>query len=60
MVEERGKVVDLMAALEQSLARAGAGDGDGEEEDEEALPPAASGRAKKATKKRAGRSRKSA
>jgi len=58
MVEERGKVVDLMAALEQSLARAGAGGGDGEEEDEETLPPAARG-AKKATK-RAGRSRKSA
>jgi DNA end-binding protein Ku len=47
MVEEKGKVVDLMAALEASLARAGRGGspGGGEEEDEE-LPPAAESKAK--------------
>ena len=45
-VEEPGKVVDLMAALEASLARAGA--------------PAAAGEAAKPAKKRAARSRKSA
>jgi len=58
-VEDRGKVVDLMAALEQSLARAGRGalDGQGEGEGEEELPPAAT--AKRATKKRT-RARKSA
>src|SRR5581483_9505514 len=50
-VEERGKVVDLMAALEASLARAGAGPG----EEGEELPPAA----EKAEKPRK-RSRKSA
>ena len=44
MVEDRGKVVDLMAALEASLARAGRGGG-GEGEDEE-LPPAAEEQAK--------------
>jgi DNA end-binding protein Ku len=50
MVEEKGKVVDLMAALEASLARAGhtakdtAGGTDDEEED--ALPPAAEESAK--------------
>jgi len=55
-VEEPGKVVDLMAALEASLARAGRG-GDGESEDEE-LPPAAE-KARKPAKKR-GRARKSA
>jgi DNA end-binding protein Ku len=60
MVEERGKVVDLMAALEQSLARAGAGGDAGEDEDDEALPPAARAGAKKTPKKRAGRARKSA
>jgi DNA end-binding protein Ku len=42
MVEERGKVVDLMAALEASLNRAGRG-GEG---DEEELPPAAEEKAK--------------
>jgi DNA end-binding protein Ku len=55
-VEDRGKVLDLMAALEQSLQRAGKG---GEEEDE-SLPPAAGAKAKKPAKKRAGRARKSA
>jgi DNA end-binding protein Ku len=55
-VEDRGKVLDLMAALEQSLQRAGKG---GEEEDE-SLPPAADAKAKKPAKKRAGRTRKSA
>ena len=42
MVEEKGKVVDLMAALEASLARVGRG-GD---EEEDALPPAAEKQAK--------------
>ena len=55
-VEDRGKVLDLMAALEQSLQRAGKG---GEEEDE-SLPPAAEAKDKKPAKKRAGRARKSA
>jgi DNA end-binding protein Ku len=54
-VEESGKVVDLMAALEQSLARAGRGGADGEGDEE--LPPAAS--AKRSTKKRS-RTRRSA
>jgi DNA end-binding protein Ku len=52
VVEEQGKVVDLMAALEASLARAGRGGDEGEE-----LPPAAE-KAEKSTKKR--RARKSA
>jgi DNA end-binding protein Ku len=54
VVEEQGKVVDLMAALEASLARAGRGDEGGEEE----LPPAAE-KAEKPAKKRT-RARKSA
>ena len=45
MVEERGKVVDLMAALEASLSRAGRGGTPGES-DEEELPPAAEAKAK--------------
>jgi DNA end-binding protein Ku len=52
MVEEPGKVLDLMAALEASLARAGAGS-----EDEAAKPTPTPA---KPSKKRAGRSRKSA
>ena len=44
-VEERGKVVDLMAALEASLNRAGRG-GTPAEGDEEELPPAAEAKAK--------------
>jgi len=58
-VEDQGKVVDLMAALEQSLARAGrGGPGDGAEgEGDEELPPAAE--TKRAAKKRT-RARKSA
>jgi DNA end-binding protein Ku len=56
-VEDQGKVVDLMAALEQSLARAGRGAPDGGDAEEEELPPAAS--AKRATKKKT-RARKSA
>jgi DNA end-binding protein Ku len=56
-VEEQGRVVDLMAALEQSLARAGRGGTGDEEEAEEELPPAATG--KRAAKKRT-RARKSA
>jgi DNA end-binding protein Ku len=58
MVEEKGKVVDLMAALEASLARAGRGGATtpaGGDEEEETLPPAA----EKAAKPRK-RSRKSA
>ncbi len=51
-VEEPGKVLDLMAALEASLTRAGAGTGDAGAEP----APAPEKRAKK----RAGRSRKSA
>lgn len=61
-VEDDGKVLDLMAALEASLKRAGrGGSGSGDGDVAEELPPAAeeSGKAKKATKKR-GRSRKSA
>jgi DNA end-binding protein Ku len=50
LVEEKGKVVDLMAALEASLARAGhsaKGKGGGtDDEDEDALPPAAEASAK--------------
>ncbi len=65
MVEDDGKVLDLMAALEASLKRAGRGGAaadDDDEDDAEELPPAAeeSGKAKKATKKRSGRARKSA
>ena len=45
MVEDRGKVVDLMAALEASLSRAGRGGTPGEG-DEEELPPAAEEKAK--------------
>lgn len=56
-VEDQGKVVDLMAALEQSLARAGRGTPDEGDAEEEELPPAAS--AKRATKKKT-RTRKSA
>jgi len=48
MVEEQGKVVDLMAALEASLARAGRGGGD-----EEELPPAAEEKPKKRSRKSA-------
>ena len=57
-VEDQGKVVDLMAALEQSLARAGRGvSRDGEGEGDEELPPAA--KAKRTTKRKT-RARKSA
>jgi DNA end-binding protein Ku len=70
-VEEPGKVLDLMAALEQSLARAGhpgAGDADADSDEEEEEPPAkrtgkraakAAKTTKKTTKKTA-RTRKSA
>ena len=49
MVEEKGKVVDLMAALEASLARVGhgaKGKGGATDEEEDALPPAAEASAK--------------
>jgi DNA end-binding protein Ku len=46
MVEDTGKVVDLMAALEASLARVGRGGAGGAEDEEDALPPAAEQRAK--------------
>ncbi|MFO7590178.1 MAG: Ku protein [Acidimicrobiia bacterium] len=61
MVEDDGKVLDLMAALEASLQRAGRG-GPGNDDEGEELPPAAesSGTATKQAKKRTGRSRKSA
>jgi DNA end-binding protein Ku len=51
MVEEQGKVVDLMAALEASLARAGRGGAGGG--DEEELPPAAEAKPKKRSRKSA-------
>lgn len=50
MVEDQGKVVDLMAALEASLARAGRGGAGGDEEEE--LPPAAE-KSKKRSRKSA-------
>ncbi|HEU5302546.1 MAG TPA: Ku protein [Acidimicrobiia bacterium] len=61
MVEDDGTVLDLMAALEASLQRAGRG-GSADGDDAGELPPAAepSGTPKKPAKKRAGRSRKSA
>jgi len=55
VVEEQGKVVDLMAALEASLARAGRG-GEGDDE----LPPAAETAAKAKPAKKRSRARKSA
>lgn len=68
LVEEPAKVVDLMAALEESLARAGRGGGraDGAEPAERPATkaatrkPAKAKKAAKTTKKKAGRSRKSA
>jgi DNA end-binding protein Ku len=52
-VEEPGKVVDLMAALEASLARAGAPAESGADADEDAAPA-------KRARKRPARTRKSA
>jgi len=52
VVEERGKVVDLMAALEASLSRAGRGGTPGES-DEEELPPAADAKPRKRGRKSA-------
>ena len=52
-VEDKGKVLDLMAALEQSLARAGRGGDAAEEAEAEAAPKK---KAAKATKKRARKS----
>jgi len=60
-VEEQGKVVDLMAALEASLARAGRGPGSGDDaEEDEELPPAAKKRTTKTAAKKKSRARKSA
>jgi DNA end-binding protein Ku len=56
-VEDKGKVLDLMAALEASLERAGRGGAAGDEGEEE-LPPAADAPAKKKPAKK--RARKSA
>jgi DNA end-binding protein Ku len=62
LVEEPAKVVDLMAALEQSLARAGKGQAAGSSRRAAARKPAkaASKKTKKAGAKKATRSRKSA
>lgn len=68
LVEEPAKVVDLMAALEESLARAGRGGGRAEGAEPAERPatkaatrkPAKAKKAAKTTKKKAGRSRKSA
>jgi DNA end-binding protein Ku len=62
MVEEPAKVVDLMAALEQSLARAGKGQAAGASRRAAAQKPAraAAKKTKKAGAKKASRSRKSA
>jgi DNA end-binding protein Ku len=62
VVEEPAKVVDLMAALEQSLARAGKGQAAGESRRAAARKPAkaAAKKTKKAGAKKATRSRKSA
>jgi DNA end-binding protein Ku len=62
VVEEPAKVVDLMAALEQSLARAGKGQAAGGSRRAAAQKPAAAKKAKKAgaKKAKATRSRKSA
>ncbi len=58
IVEDQGKVVDLMAALEASLARAGRDGGEGGDEE---LPPAAEAAEKPAKNaKKRGRARKSA
>jgi DNA end-binding protein Ku len=57
--EEPGRVLDLMAALEQSLARAGHGDGESGKA-AKATKAAKSAKATKATKKKATRARKSA
>jgi DNA end-binding protein Ku len=54
-VEDKGKVLDLMAALEASLQRAGRSD-----EGDEELPPAADAPKKKAAKATKKRTRKSA
>jgi DNA end-binding protein Ku len=57
VVEDAGKVLDLMAALEASLARAG---GDGDAGDDEELPPAAEDKAPAKSAKKRTRARKSA
>jgi len=61
-VEEPGKVLDLMAALEQSLARAGRGSAAGDRQQARAAKRGGKRATKsaKATKKKATRSRKSA
>jgi DNA end-binding protein Ku len=60
MTEEPAKVVDLMAALEESLARAGRGQGESRRAAARKPAKAAAKKTKKAGAKKAGRSRKSA
>jgi DNA end-binding protein Ku len=61
VLEDAGKVLDLMAALEASLARAGGDDAAGDDDrDGEELPPAAEHDAKPAKAKKRARARKSA
>jgi DNA end-binding protein Ku len=60
MVEEPAKVVDLMAALEESLARAGRGQGEARRAAARKPAKAAAKKTKKAGAKKASRSRKSA
>jgi len=59
-IEEPAKVVDLMAALEESLARAGRGQGEGRRAAARKPAKAAAKKTKKAGAKKASRSRKSA
>jgi DNA end-binding protein Ku len=60
MTEEPAKVVDLMAALEESLARAGRGQGESRRAAARKPAKAAAKKTKKAGVKKAARSRKSA
>jgi DNA end-binding protein Ku len=60
MTEEPAKVVDLMAALEESLARAGRGQGESRRAAARKPAKAAAKKTKKAGAKKAARSRKSA
>lgn len=60
LVEEPAKVVDLMAALEESLARAGRGQGEARRAAARKPAKAAAKKTKNTRAKKAGRSRKSA